>query len=190
MPDYDKPPELYEGLRLHQNENTAGCSPRVTAALARLRPDQVSVYPPYSRAVDACARHFGVPPSWLALTNGLDEGIMAAAITRLRQADGSGVPEAIVPQPAFEIFEVDAAVAGGRTVRVAPRPDFSFPLAEVLAAVTERTRIVFVTNPNNPTGTSASTTDVKEIARRLPAGRHRFRRRSLCRLRRGADLHS
>ena len=170
MPDYDKPPELYEGLRLHQNENTAGCSPRVTAALARLRPDQVSVYPPYSRAVDACARHFGVPPSWLALTNGLDEGIMAAAITRLRQADGSGVPEAIVPQPAFEIFEVDAAVAGGRTVRVAPRPDFSFPLAEVLAAVTERTRIVFVTNPNNPTGTSASTTDVKEIARRLPAG--------------------
>jgi histidinol-phosphate aminotransferase len=169
MPDYDKPPELYDGLRLHQNENTSGCSPRVVAALAGLRPDQISVYPPYSRAIEACARHFGVPPAWTALTNGLDEGIMAAAITSLRRTDASGVPEAIVPQPAFEIFEVDSAVAGGRTVRVPPRPDFSFPLAEVLAAVTERTRIVFVTNPNNPTGTSASIAAVKEIAATLPA---------------------
>ena len=37
MSDYDKPPELYAGLRLHQNENTGGCSPRVLAALAALR---------------------------------------------------------------------------------------------------------------------------------------------------------
>jgi histidinol-phosphate aminotransferase len=168
MPDYDNPPELYDGLRLHQNENTAGCSPRVIAALSRLRPDQISVYPPYSRAVEACARHFGVRSSWVALTNGLDEGIMAAAIGYLRCS--AGVPEAIVPQPAFEIFEVDTAVVGGRTVPVLPRPDFSFPLDEVTAAITERTRIVFVTNPNNPTGTSASVDDVKEIARRLPAG--------------------
>jgi histidinol-phosphate aminotransferase len=170
MPDYDKPPELYDGLRLHQNENTAGCSPRVIAALATLRPDQISVYPPYSRAVEACARHFGVAASWLALTNGLDEGIMAAAIGYLKRSDASWVPEAIVPQPAFEIFAVDTAVVGGRTVPVAPRPDFSFPLDEVIAAITERTRIVFVTNPNNPTGTSASIDDVTEIARRLPAG--------------------
>jgi histidinol-phosphate aminotransferase len=170
MPDYDKPPELYDGLRLHQNENTAGCSPRVMAALARLRPDQISVYPPYSRAVEACARHFGVPSSWLALTNGLDEGIMAAAISYLRRPDGTGVADAIVPQPAFEIFEVDAAVVGGRTVQIPPRPDFSFPLAEVIAAITGRTGIVFVTNPNNPTGTSASIDDVKEVARQLPAG--------------------
>ena len=169
MPDYDKPPELYDGLRLHQNENTAGCSPQVIAALATLRPDQISVYPPYSRAIDACARHFGVPPSWLALTNGLDEGIMAAAITYLKPSE-AGMAEAVVPQPAFEIFEFDAVVVGGRAVRVSPRPDFSFPLAEVVSAITERTRIVFVTNPNNPTGTSATIDDVKEIARRLPPG--------------------
>jgi len=170
MPDYDKPPELYDGLRLHQNENTAGCSPRVIAALAKLRPDQISVYPPYSRVIEACARHFRVPSSWLALTNGLDEGIMAAAITFMRRVDDAGAAEAIVPQPAFEIFEFDTVVAGGRAVRVAPRPDFAFPLAEVIDAITERTRMVFVTNPNNPTGTSAAIEDVKEIARRLPSG--------------------
>jgi histidinol-phosphate aminotransferase len=169
MPDYDKPPELYDGLRLHQNENTAGCSPRVIAELAKLRPEQISVYPPYSRAIEACARHFGVPASWVALTNGLDEGIMAAAVTYLRTG-ATGVAEAIVPQPAFEIFEVDTVVAGGRAVRVPPRPDFSFPLEEVAGAITDRTRIVFVTNPNNPTGTSATIDDVKDVARRLPPG--------------------
>ena len=47
MTHYQKPPELYDGLRLHQNENTGGCSPKVIAALARLRPDQIGFYPPY-----------------------------------------------------------------------------------------------------------------------------------------------
>jgi histidinol-phosphate aminotransferase len=170
MPDYDKPPELYDGLRLHQNENTAGCSPRVIEALAKLRPDQISTYPPYARVVERCSGHFGVPSSWLALTNGLDEGIMAAAITFLKRAEDGGIPEAIVPQPAFEIFEFDTAVVGGRTVRVPPRPDFGFPLPDIVSAITDRTRLVFVTNPNNPTGTSADIDDVKQIARRLPPG--------------------
>ena len=170
MPDYDKPPELYDGLRLHQNENTAGCSPRVIEALASLRPDQISTYPPYSRVVEKCASHFGVPSSRLALTNGLDEGIMAAAITFLKRADDGGIPEAIVPQPAFEIFEFDTAVVGGRTVRVSPRPDFRFPLPEVISAITGRTRLVFVTNPNNPTGVGMPLEAIRAIAHAVPPG--------------------
>ena len=45
---YQKPAELYDGLRLHQNENTAGCSPRVLDALRSLGAEQVAFYPPYS----------------------------------------------------------------------------------------------------------------------------------------------
>jgi histidinol-phosphate aminotransferase len=167
MPDYDKPPELYDGLRLHQNENTAGCSPRVLAALTALRPDQISVYPPYAEAVEACARHFGVASSSIALTNGLDEGILAAAITFLRAKD-DGIPEAVIPQPAFEIFEFNTSVVGGRTIKVPPAGDFAFPLAAVLSAITPRTRIVFVTNPNNPTGTSTTMDDITTVAGRMP----------------------
>jgi len=169
MPDYDKPPELYGGLRLHQNENTAGCSPHVLAALAALRPDQISFYPPYADVVEACAKHFGVASSSIALTNGLDEGILAVAITCLRATDAALVPEVVIPQPAFEIFELNTSVAGGRTIKVPPAADFSFPLAAVLSAITPRTRIVFVTNPNNPTGTSTAMDDIKAVARRLPA---------------------
>jgi histidinol-phosphate aminotransferase len=168
--DYDKPPEMYDGLRLHQNENTGGCSPRVLEALAALRPDQIAFYPPYKRTVDACARHFGVGPDHLALTNGLDEGILAVAIACLRPSSGNAPPEAIIPQPAFEIFALNASVAGGRPVLVAPRPDFEFALEEVLAAITRETRVVFLTNPNNPTGVSMPMDAIKTVASRMPQG--------------------
>ena len=171
MTDYDKPPELYDGLRLHQNENTGGCSPRVLEALAGSRRRSDRCLP----AVLARGRRVRPPLRRRARMAGADQrarrrhhGAADRQICGRRPA--SGVPEAIVPEPAFEIFEFDAAVAGGRPVRVAPRPDFSFPLDEVLAAITARTRVVFVTNPNNPTGTRLSTTDVKDD-RAATAGR-------------------
>ena len=128
MKPYQKPAELYDGLRLHQNENTGGCSPRVLEALRSLRAGDVSVYPPYSAAIDACARHFGVAADSIALVNGLDEGLMGIAIAYLRSSAGGFVPEAIIPQPAFEIFAFNTEVVGGRVMNVEPNPDFSFPL--------------------------------------------------------------
>jgi histidinol-phosphate aminotransferase len=166
---YEKPPELYDGLRLHQNENTRGCSPRVVEALARLKPDQIGFYPPYAAVTEACARYFGVTSDRLALVNGLDEGIMAVAVAYLRPAAGSDlVPEAIVPEPAFEIFRFDTAVAGGRVVPVMPNPDFSFAEEAVISAITARTRVVFLTNPNNPTGVPVPVEAIRNIARRVP----------------------
>src|SRR5439155_2379785 len=110
---------------------------------------------------------FGVDAGHVVLTNGLDEGIMALAVRYLRQRDGV-VPEALVPEPAFEIFRFDTAVAGGRLVQVMPNPDFSFPLEPVLAAITPETRVVFLTNPNNPTGVSMPLEAIRAIARRVP----------------------
>ena len=168
MTAYDKPPELYDGLRLHQNENTGGCSPRVLEALARLRPDEVGFYPPYAAATRACAQYLGVDPAALALTNGLDEGIMGLAVAYLRPPVGGPVPEALVPEPAFEIFHVDAEAVGGHFVQVMPKPDFTFALNEVLAAITPRTRVVFLTNPNNPTGVSMPLDAIRAVARHVP----------------------
>ena len=170
MSHYQKPPELYEGLRLHQNENTGGCSPRVIEALARLRPDQIGFYPPYAAATDAVAAYLGVPAATIALVNGLDEGIMAIAVAYLRAAIGGPPLEAIVPEPAFEIFRFDTAVAGGHLVQVMPHADFSFPLDDVLSAITPNTRVVFVTNPNNPTGVGVPLDAIRTIARRIPPG--------------------
>jgi histidinol-phosphate aminotransferase len=170
MRTYQKPQELYRGLRLHQNEHTGGCSPRVLAALAAMRADQVSFYPPYSATIDACAAYLGVDSAKVALVNGLDEGIMALSVAYLRERADGLVPEAVVPEPAFEIFQVDTELVGGRFVGVPPRPDFSFPLDAVLAAVTPRTRVVMVTNPNNPTGVPVPLADIRTLARRVPDG--------------------
>jgi histidinol-phosphate aminotransferase len=170
MSHYQKPPELYEGLRLHQNENTGGCSPRVLEALASLRADQIGFYPPYAGATEAIARYLGAPADRITLTNGLDEGIMALAVAYLRPSVGGPVLEAVVPEPAFEIFRFDTAVAGGLLVQVMPRSDFSFPLDNVLAAITDRTRVVFLTNPNNPTGVSMPLSAIRTLAARVPGG--------------------
>src|SRR5207248_6060775 len=131
---------------------------------------QIGFYPPYTAAVEACARYLGVTPERLALTNGLDEGIMAIAVAHLRPPPGGPVPEAIVPEPAFEIFRFDTAVAGGRLVQVMPRPRFVFPIDEVLDAITPHTRVVFLTNPNNPTGVGMPLEAIGRIARRVPGG--------------------
>ena len=114
---YHKPAELYAGLRLHQNENTGGCSPKVLEALAALRGNEISVYPPYDATREACGRYLGVDPDRLSLVNGLDEGIMATTVSYLRPSPGA-VPEAIIPQPAFEIFAFNTEVVGGKVVNV------------------------------------------------------------------------
>ncbi len=168
MSHYQKPPELYDGLRLHQNENTGGCSPRVIEALARLRADRIGFYPPYDAATATVAQYLGVDADRVTLTNGLDEGIMALAVAYLRPSVGGPVLEAVVPEPAFEIFRFDTAVAGGRLVQVLPNRDFSFALDRVLAGITPQTRVIFLTNPNNPTGVSMPLDAIRTIAQRVP----------------------
>lgn len=170
MSHYQKPPELYDGLRLHQNENTGGCSPRVLEALASLRAEEIGFYPPYTAATDAVAGYLGVASDRITLTNGLDEGIMAVAVAYLRAPAGAAPLESIVPEPAFEIFRFDTAVAGGRLVQVMPHADFSFPLDDVLAAITAQTRVVFLTNPNNPTGVAVPLEAIRVVAEQVPDG--------------------
>jgi histidinol-phosphate aminotransferase len=168
MTGSNRPPELYAGLRLHQNENTGGCSPRVLEALSRLRSDQICLYPPYAETVAACARQVGIDPGAVVLVNGLEEGILAIVVAWLRRSRDGLVPEVIIPQPAFEVFEFYASMAGARIVAVMPADDFAFPLDEVLAAISMRTRVVILTNPNNPTGIPVPLAAIRTIAKGLP----------------------
>jgi histidinol-phosphate aminotransferase len=149
---YEKPPTPSSGLRLHLNENTGGCSPAVLEALRTLTCTDAAFYADSAPAAEACARHLGVEVTELILTNGLDEGILATSVASLR-GGGTGAPyEAIVVTPAFDMYAATAAAAGGRVVEVRQSPDFAFPLDEVLASIGAETRLIFLTNPNNPTG--------------------------------------
>ncbi len=155
------------GLRLHLNENTGGCSPRVLDAIRRLTTTDISAYPEYTAVVLACARHFQVDPEWVLLTNGLDEGILMAAIGHisLRRIHDA---ETIVPLPAFDPYPNSTAAAGATAVRVPAEPGLAFPTEGVLKAITTRTRMIFLNTPNNPTGRLIAIDDLRRIADAAP----------------------
>jgi histidinol-phosphate aminotransferase len=155
------------GLRLHLNENTAGCSPKVMEAIGALRAEDIAAYPDCRPAVLACAAYLGVDPEWVLLTNGLDEGIIMTAVGHLGR-DKSGNIEAIVPVPAFEPYFVAADAVGAAIVRVPPLERFGFPLRGVLDAISPRTRLIFLNTPNNPTGQSIERSAIAAIAEAAP----------------------
>jgi histidinol-phosphate aminotransferase len=186
--EYDKQADPGEGLRLHLNENTAGCSPRVLVALRRLTVHDLAFYPDYTAVNRDCARFLGVGEDRLLLTNGLDEGLLAASIAYLQReperergrqhergrehatTPGGGTPEAIIVEPAFGMYADCTEATGGRVVSVPPLPDFEFPLAATLAAITPNTRLVFLTSPGNPTGLLVPREALRAVATRVPPG--------------------
>ena len=131
-------PDPGEGLRLHLNENTGGCSPRVLDAIRRLKPTDISTYPSYPSLVLTIAKYFDVDPEWVLLTNGLDEGILMAAVGHISKARIHDA-ETIVPTPAFDPYPNSTAAAGAISVRVPANPDLSFPTDAVIKAITPRT---------------------------------------------------
>lgn len=156
-------PDPGDGVRLHLNENTGGCSPRVLEAIRQLSTADIATYPSYTRLVRTTAAHFGVDPDWVLLTNGLDEGILMAAIGHIslpRIADA----ETIVPLPAFDPYPNATAAAGATAVRIPPGQDFVFPTDAVIEAITPRTRMIFLNTPNNPTGRLIPVPDLVRIA--------------------------
>jgi histidinol-phosphate aminotransferase len=156
-------PDPGDGLRLHLNENTGGCSPLVLDAIHRLSATDISAYPSYTSLVRATAAHFGVDPDWVLLTNGLDEGILMAALGHIslpRIHDA----ETIVPLPAFDPYPNATAAVGATAIRVAPGQGFAFPTDGVIEAITARTRMIFLNTPNNPTGQLIPVADLRRIA--------------------------
>lgn len=162
---YERVTTPSSGLRLHLNENTAGCSAAVLEAIRAMSRLDMATYPDYDSAVAATAARLGVEPAGLVLTNGLDEGILAAAIVALRGGSSEQPLEAVVVVPAFDMYASCTDAVGGTVVEVPVGPGFEFPLEGVVAAVTPRTRLIWLTNPNNPTGQSIPREAIARIAR-------------------------
>lgn len=166
---YARPADRAGALRLHLNENTGGCSQAVVDAIRTISAEEAAYYPDYTLLSRECAAYLGVSEAQLVLTNGLDEGLLALTVSAFRSMQPvQGLPEAIIPTPAFEMYSVFVKAAGGRVVAVPPGPDFAFQLDEVCNAIGDRTRLIFLTNPNNPTGQLMPREAVREIVRRAP----------------------
>lgn len=146
---YEPPGEgRADKLRLDFNENTAGCSPKVRRALAKLTPKLLSMYPEYERGTRRLARHFHVAPEELLLTNGGDD-----ALRLFFDAFVDAGTSVVVCEPTFPMYRYWGEVAAAKIEVQRYTAAMEFPLDGVLNALIAKPRVLFVCNPNNPTGT-------------------------------------
>jgi histidinol-phosphate aminotransferase len=156
---YEPPGEgRADKMRLDFNENTAGCSPKVRGALAKLTPKQLAMYPEYESATRRLARHFQVKPEELLLTNGGDD-----ALRLFFDAFVDAGSSVLICEPTFPMYRYWGEVAGARIEVLRYGPAMEFPLGEALAALEARPRVVFLCNPNNPTGTLIEKSGIEAI---------------------------
>ncbi len=134
-------------VKLASNENPRGPSPRVLAAIAAAAHD-VTRYPDGFgyHLKDALSARLSVAPGQLVLGNGSNDILELATMAYLRQGDA-----AVYSQHAFAVYPLATLARGAHGIEV-PARDLSHDLPAMRAAITPKTRIVFVANPNNPTG--------------------------------------
>jgi histidinol-phosphate aminotransferase len=155
---------IRDSIKLASNENPLGPSPKalaaIAAALASLHryPDGSAFY--LKRRL---AERLGVAFEELVVGNGSNEIIELVVRTFLRPGD-----EAVMADQAFVVYRLVVQAAGG-TPRIVPLRDFTHDLEAIAAAICPRTRLVFLANPNNPTGTIFRRTAWETFLRRVPS---------------------
>jgi histidinol-phosphate aminotransferase len=158
---------IHDIIKLASNENPYGPSPKVRAAMARAIED-VWLYPDGSsyELRQALASHLGVDPACVTVGNGSNDLLMLLAEGFLN-ADTN----AIHSQYGFAIYPLVIRATGARAIEVpALGPDSAMPLGHdvdaMLAAITPQTRLLYIANPNNPTGTWVDSAPLKRLIER------------------------
>ena len=151
-------------IKLASNESAFGPSSRVVEAI-RAAAAGVHRYPDGSSFYlrRALAKALGVEPVELLFGVGSDEILEILVKTFLQPGD-----DVVFPWPSFAMYPIVTRGRGGRPVAVPLDSELRVDVDALLAAVTDRTRLLFVANPNNPTGTSIGEADLRRLLRDLP----------------------
>ncbi len=163
MKEYHPPLGSRDLLRLDFNENTFACSPKVRAVLGSISAGDLTRYPEREPVEAVVAAHLGLAAEQVALTNGVDEAIHVLFEAFLDAGD-----ELLLPVPTYTMYEVYASATDACVVTVQADDDLQFPFERLLAAITSKTKIIAIANPNSPSGSVATRAQLLEIARRAP----------------------
>ena len=163
MKEYHPPLGCRDALRLDFNENTLACSPRVREVLGQISAGALTRYPEREPVEAMVAAHLGLNAAQVALTNGVDEAIHVLFEAFLEAGD-----ELLLPVPTYTMYEVYVSATDARAVSVQAADDLQFPYERLLAAITPRTKVIAIANPNSPSGSVATRVQLLEIARRAP----------------------
>src|SRR5580692_12110358 len=163
MKEYHPPLGSRDALRLDFNENTLACSPKVRGVLGSISAGALTRYPEREPVEAIVAANLGLDPQQVALTNGVDEAIHVLFETFLEAGD-----ELLLPTPTYTMYEVYASATDARIVTVQAGDDLQFPFDRLMAAITPKTKIIAIANPNSPSGSVATREQLLQIAQRAP----------------------
>jgi histidinol-phosphate aminotransferase len=163
MPEYHPPLAGREALRLDFNENTFSPSPRVMERLKLITAEGLTKYPEREPVERIVAAHFGLQSEQVLLTNGVDEAIHLMCCAFLEEGD-----EALIAPPTFFMYDVSISMMTRGLVKVQADETLEFPFERFLAAITERTKLIIIASPNNPTGATVSREHLLAIAKAAP----------------------
>jgi histidinol-phosphate aminotransferase len=163
MPEYHPPLAGRTALRLDFNENTFGPSPCVMERLQTLTAEGLTKYPEREPAERIVAKHFGLRGEQVLLTNGVDEAIHLMCCAFLEAGD-----EALIATPSFFMYDVSVQMMTPHLRKVQADATLEFPFERFMAAISERTKLIIVASPNNPTGAVVSREHLLAIAAAAP----------------------
>ena len=160
-------PEVLEGkievaardmIKIDANENPYGCSPRVNKALARY--PQFNIYPDdgQEKLRQSIAGYAGVDMKRVVAGNGSNQ--LIDLLLRLLVNPGD---EVINCTPTFGIYSFSTKLCNGVLVEIPRDDNFNIDIVKVKAAINNKTKLIFVTNPNNPTGNLTPQEDIIEL---------------------------
>ncbi len=155
---------IRDSVKLASNENPLGPSPKAVSAMTQALkglhryPDGSGYY-----LVRKLAEKLKVSPENIILGNGSDEILSMLTQVFLDRGD-----EAIMPEPSFLMYDIVVRCAGAKPICV-PLKDLAIDLAAMAKQVTDNTRMIFLTHPNNPTGTIITDGDFERFMADIPA---------------------
>lgn len=154
---------LEDVIKLASNENPLGPSPLAMEAAAASLGD-LSMYPDANCWLlkHKLAAHLGADAGQILVGNGSDELLMMLATAFINQGD-----QVIYGTPTFSVYEFTAKIMGADCLEI-PLADFTYDLEAILAAVNERTKMIYICNPNNPTGTIVRKQGIQSFMDRVP----------------------
>jgi histidinol-phosphate aminotransferase len=145
-------------IKLDANENPYGCSPRVKQALGNH--DSFNIYPDAGQTElrKLLQGYAGVSAEHIVASSGSDQ--LIDLVSRLFVGPGDEVINCV---PTFDIFRFAVALCNGRMVEVSRDSNYAVDISAVKKAITRKTKLILLANPNNPTGTSTPQPDILEL---------------------------
>lgn len=153
-------------IDLSLSENPLGCSPKVAMVLNQLTQTDFFDYPDpdCNQLKKALAKRFRIEVECIFVANGSEAVIKLLPQVLLKPQD-----EVIIPKLTFPMFEIASKMANGKIVSSEMTPDFDIDLGDIKTKITKKTKLIFLCNPNNPTGRIIAKRDILDLVRSTTA---------------------